>query len=132
MSGSGESDHLRKCGLRKTVSFDAMFLGVTDPLDFKRLISVGNPCKMINVCLLIHIYSFGFLLLVKISEIRSICKYISVVSMVVAAQVTSASHTVGFSVLSDRWAFLSPISQKGKVKADASKRLLPWSVWLHS
>lgn len=63
MSGSGESDHLRKCGLRKTLSSYAMFLGVTDLLDVERLVSVGNPCKMINVFLLIHIYSFGFLLL---------------------------------------------------------------------
>lgn len=114
MSGSAKGDHLRQCGLRKTLSFYAMFLDVTDPLDFKRLISVGNSCKMINVfcwSTFTHLVSSSW---VKISEICSICKYISVVSMAVAAWVTLASHTVGFSVLSDRWAFLSPVSQKGK------------------
>lgn len=84
-----------------------IFLDVTDPLDFKRLISVGNPSKMINVFCW---STFSYLVSsawVKISEI-TIHFYGS--SSTVHHGITHS----GFSVLSDRWVLLFPFSQKGK------------------
>lgn len=92
----------KMCVERETLTFYAMFLDVTDPLDFKRLISAGNPSKRIHdFCWSTFTY-LASPAWVKMSEISSICKYISVVSVAVAVQLTLASHTSGFSVLSDR------------------------------
>lgn len=123
----------KMCVERERHSFHGMFLDVTDPLDFKRLISVGNPSKMINVFCWSTFTRLVSPACVKISEICSICKYISVVSMAVAIQFTLASsHTQPLACCQIGWCFYPPSHRRGKGKADDSKHLLSWSVWLHS
>lgn len=112
--GLGKWSPQKMCVERKALSFHAMVLDVTDPLDFRRLISVGNPSKMINVfwwSTLTRLVSSAW---VKISEVCSICKYISVVSMAVAAQFTLASHTAGFSCCHTGGCFYPLFHRRGR------------------
>lgn len=54
------------------------------------------------------------------------------ISMAVAAQFTMGSHTQALVCCQTGGCFYSPSHRRGKGKADASKNLISWSVWLHN
>lgn len=125
--GLGKWSPQKMCVERKALSFHAMVLDVTDPLDFRRLISVGNPSKMINVFWWSTLTCLVSSAWVKISEVCSICKDISVISM----HSSPWHHTLQALAVVTLVGVFIPVFTEGE-GADASSHLLSWSVWLHS
>lgn len=72
---------------------------------FDRLIRAGDSCEVVNAVaefcfsMVTHLVSST---LAKISELSSVCKYTSVVSMIAAAQFTLLSYTPSCRVLAGR------------------------------
>lgn len=116
--GAGKSDPCSKRGLGEPLPLCAAGLDIIEQWGFDRLIRAGNSCEVVNAVaefcfsMVTHLVSST---LGKISELSSICKYMSVLSMIAAAQFTLLSYTPSCRVLAGRWVGTSvPLRTEGK------------------